>query len=79
VNKILARIQDLGALAWVRFLQSLNAIAISLAGGALVVQQSYPDLVRQIVAKVPGYGGAVGLFLFGVVVHYALRRAAKAA
>lgn len=63
---------------WLRFVQAVNGLAVGLAGGALVVQQSYPDTFKSLVANVPGKYQLLVLFAFGAVVHYALSQAAKA-
>lgn len=59
------------------FIQSLNGIAMALAGGAVVVHEVYPDVVRQLLGKLPPEAAAAGLFVFGVVVHFGLRGAKK--
>lgn len=76
---LLQRIHDIGARAWLQFLQSLNWIMVSLLGGAYVVNETYPDVVRSQIAKLPAYVGIPAILIFGVIVHYAARRAKKAA
>lgn len=65
--------------SWVRLVQTINGIAVSLAGGALIVNQSYPDTFRTIVAELPHHYQLAALFGFGFVVHFALQQAAKPA
>lgn len=69
------RLCAIGALAWMRFVQSLNAIAMTLLGGALVVHQSYPSLLGDLLGPIPLPVKALLLFLFGSAVHLAMRRA----
>ena len=64
--------------AWLVFVQSINAIAMALLGGALIVHQTYPDVLRGLLAGLPPQVGAACLFAFGAIVHWALRRAKKA-
>lgn len=61
----------------IRVVQSLNGVAMAILGGALIVHQTYPDIVRQLLEKLPPSLAAAGLFAFGVAVHLALRRAKK--
>lgn len=77
MTPILQRIHDIGAVAWVRFVQALNWIAASLLASVLIVHQTYPSLISGAVAKMPPWLGIPAIILFCAVVHYALRRAAK--
>lgn len=79
MNAIIQRIHDAGLRAWLLFIQWLNGMAVTLLGGALVVHQSYPNLLGDVLGGVPGPLKVVALFAFGAVVHYALSRAKKAA
>jgi hypothetical protein len=77
MTPIIQRIHDIGAVAWVRFVQALNWIAVSLFGGIVVVQQAYPGVIANAVQKLPPWVGIPAILIFGIMVHYALRRAAK--
>jgi hypothetical protein len=77
MNAIVQRIHDIGVIAWVRFVQALNWIAVSLFGGVVVVNQAYPGVIANAVNKLPPWLGVPAIMIFGIVVHYALRRAAK--
>jgi hypothetical protein len=74
MNRIVQRICDIGALAWLRFVQALNAIAV-----ALFVNQVYPGVIANAVNKLPPALGIPLILAFGVVVHYAIKRAKTAA
>lgn len=63
---------------WLRLVQGLNGLAVTIAGGALVVNQSYPDTFKSLLGSLPGKYQIAALFAFGAVVHYAIRQAAKA-
>jgi hypothetical protein len=78
MNPILQKIRDASTRAWLTFTQALNAIAVSLVGGALVVSTSYPDVVRSVISGAPKPLQIVILMVFGVLVHLALRQAKKA-
>jgi hypothetical protein len=75
MTKLIDKIQAAGARAWLTFIQQLNAIVMAAFGSAIVVHSTYPDVIRQLLSKLPPAIAAVCLFLFGFVVHYALRRA----
>lgn len=77
IKAIIDRVHDVGALAWMRFVQALNWIVISLLGSALVVHQAYPQLISSAISKLPPIAGVPLIFAFGLIVHYALRRAKK--
>ncbi len=77
MNKIIQRVHDIGAIAWLRFVQALNWIAISLFGSVVVVNQAYPGVIAGAVSKLPPLLGIPVIIVFGVLVHYALRRAKK--
>lgn len=79
MNRVLQRIHDIGVVAWVRLVQALNWIMLTLASSALLIHQTYPDLVRATIGKMPPVVGVVAIIIFCGVVHYALRRAAKSA
>jgi hypothetical protein len=72
---ILQRIRDIGFMAWIRFVQALNVILVSLLGSALVIHQAYPGLVAGMIGKLPPAVGVPAIILLGVIIHYALRRA----
>lgn len=78
MNRVLQRIHDIGAVAWIRFVQALNWIAISLLGSVVVINTTYPGAISSIVNKLPPTLGIPFILTFGVAAHYALRRAAKA-
>lgn len=75
MNALTARVHSIGARAWVRFVQVLNVIAASLLGGVAVVSQVYPGVISGAVGKLPPALGIPVIIGFGVLVHYALRRA----
>jgi uncharacterized membrane protein len=78
VNKVLQRIHDIGLAAWLRFVQSLNAIAGVLLGGIVLLNVARPQLAAELTASLSPIG-QLGLGIFWCsVVHYALRRAKKA-
>lgn len=79
MNRILQHLHDIGVIAWVRFVQALNFILISVAGSVLVIHQAYPTLIAGMIGKLPPLAGVPVLLIVGFLVHYALRRAAKAA
>jgi hypothetical protein len=79
MSPIITRIHDIGTRAWVRFVQALNWIAVSLLGSAVVVNEAYPGVIANAVQKLPPWLGIPVIIIFGVIVHYALRRAAKSA
>jgi len=79
MNAILQRLHDIGVVAWVRFVQALNWIAATLMASALIVHQTYPTIISQTIAKMPPLLGIPAIIAFCALVHYALRRAAKAA
>lgn len=73
----MSEIHRIGATFWLRLVQSLNAIAMTLLGGLLLVHESYPSVITGAIAKLPPAIGIPLIFLFGLLVHYALRRAKK--
>lgn len=79
MNRVLQRIHDVGALAWLRLVQSLNWIAVSVLASVAVVNESYPGVISGAVGKLPPWLGIPVILIFGLLVHYALRRAKKAA
>jgi hypothetical protein len=79
MNRIVQRIHDIGAVAWVRFVQALNWIMVSLLASVAVVNETYPGVISNAVQKLPPWLGIPAILIFGLLVHYALRRAAKAA
>jgi hypothetical protein len=60
------------------FVQSLNGIAMAMLGGVAIVYQTFPDVVRSLLSKLPPTAAALALFVFGTAVHLALRQAKKA-
>jgi hypothetical protein len=79
MNQILDKLHSIGAIAWVRFVQALNWIAGSLIAAVLIVHQTYPSVITNAVAKMPPLLGIPAIIAFCLLVHYGLRRAAKAA
>lgn len=71
------RIHEIGTRAWLRFVQWLNWIVISLAGSLIVVHETYPQVISGAVGKMPPWVGIPAIILFGALVHYAIRRAKK--
>lgn len=78
MSRLLQRIHDIGAHAWQTFLQVLNAIAVGLFGGVILVYQTYPGAITNLFSKLSPWIGIPSLITFGIVVHYALGRAKKA-
>lgn len=76
---IFNRCYDFSARAWLLFVQWINAIAMSLLGGALIVHQSYPTIFSDLLGPIPTPTKAAILFAFGTIVHFALRQAKKVA
>lgn len=72
---LLEKIHEIGTQAWVRFVQALNWIAVSIAGSVVVVNATYPGVIAGAINKLPPALGIPGILIFGVIVHYALRRA----
>lgn len=75
MSPIVQKIHDIGTRTWLRFVQALNAILISLAGAAVVVNQAYPGVITGAINKLPPALGIPLLFVLGFLVHYSLRRA----
>lgn len=72
---LLEKIHEIGTRAWVRFVQALNWIAVSIAGSLVVVNATYPGVIAGAINKLPPVLGVPLIVTFGVLVHYALRRA----
>lgn len=79
MNRILQRIGDAGAVAWVRFVQVLNWLALTLAGLAVAFNAMYPQAVSEAAAALPPIGKLAVLAIWAGLVHFGLRRAAKVA
>jgi hypothetical protein len=75
MTSLLERIHEIGTRAWLRFVQALNWIMISVAGSVIVVHETYPQVISGAVGKMPPWLGIPAIFAFGLLVHYALRRA----
>ena len=75
MEKLVDRVHAIGTRAWLKFVQALNWIAISLLGSIVVVNATYPGVISGAVAKLPPVLGIPAILLFGAIVHYALRRA----
>jgi hypothetical protein len=78
MEKWMEELRNAGVHAWLVFVQSINGIAMAVVGGALVVHETYPDVIRGLLSKLPPVWAAVLLFVFGAVVHWGLRQAKKA-
>jgi hypothetical protein len=74
---LLNRIHEIGTRAWLRFVQSLNWIVVSLLTSVAVVHEAYPSVIAGAVGKMPPLLGIPLILAFGLLVHYALRRAKK--
>jgi hypothetical protein len=72
---LLEKVHAIGARAWMRFVQALNWIAVSIAGSLVVVNSTYPGVISSAIGKLPPAVGIPAVVGFGVLVHYALRRA----
>lgn len=79
MSRLVQRIHDIGLIAWLRFVQALNGILVTLLGAALVVHQTYPGLIAQMVGKLPPIIGVPVIIAVGVLIHFALRQAKKSA
>jgi hypothetical protein len=75
MNKVFQEIHAIGTRAWVRFVQALNWIMVSVAGSLVVVNATYPGVIANAINKLPPALGVPLIVIFGVLVHYALRRA----
>lgn len=78
MDKVFERIHAIGALAWVRFVQALNWIALSAAGLIATINAMYPQAVSEAASALPPLVKLGILAVWAALVHYALRRAAKA-
>jgi hypothetical protein len=78
MSPLLTRLHAIAALAWIRFVQALNWIMVSLLASVAVVNATYPGVIANAVQKLPPALGIPAILIFGLLVHYALRRAAKA-
>lgn len=72
---LINRLHEASATAWLRFLEWVNGIAIALVGAIVVVHQAYPQVIAGAVGRLPPIIGIPLIFGFGLLVHYALRRA----
>jgi energy-converting hydrogenase Eha subunit C len=79
MNQLLKRVHDIGVVAWVRFVQALNWIALSVGGLVVAVNSMYPQAVAEATKMMPPVAKLLVLAVWAGLVHYALRRAAKAA
>lgn len=79
MNAVFERIHAVGTIAWVRFVQWLNWIALSAAGLIVAVNAMYPQAVAEATKALPPLAKLAVLAAWAGIVHYALRRAAKAA
>lgn len=79
MTPLLQRIHDIGVIGWARFMQALNAVAGSLFGMILILNAQYPSLIRDVTNGLPLWAQLGGVALFCLLVHYANRRAKKAA
>lgn len=75
MSPLLDRIHAIGTHAWLRFVQALNWIMISLFGSVIVIHETYPQVIAGFVGKLPPIVGIPAIIAFGGLVHYALRRA----
>lgn len=78
MNRVLQRIHDIGAVAWLKFLRLLNALVAVALPSLLIVHQAYPSVITSAIAKLPPAAGIVAILIFCLLVHYALRRSIKA-
>lgn len=79
MNKLLERIHADIATAWVRLVQTLNCIALALAGGAVAINAMYPKAVEEASAALPPIAKLAVMAAWAAIVHYGLRQAGKAA
>lgn len=78
MNKVIQRIHDIGAHAWLLFVQWLNGIAATLIAGIIALNAAYPQFVLQLGGDLPAPLKLAGAGVWALAVHYALRRAKKA-
>lgn len=78
MNRVIQRIHDIGANAWLLLVHTMNWIAVSLLGGVMVVNSTYPGVISNAVNKLSPKLGIPGILIFGTIAHYAIRRARKA-
>lgn len=79
MNRVLERIREISLLAWVRFVQVLNAVAMTIAGSIVAIDAMYHNEISAAIGQLPPLLKILGLGVFGLLVHYGLRRAKKAA
>jgi hypothetical protein len=75
----LARLRTNCTVSWVRLVQALNWLALSLAGLVSVIDAMYHNEVSAAFGHLPPIAKLAALGVWAALVHYGLRRAAKAA
>ncbi len=73
--KLIERIRAAGAIAWLRFVQALNWIALTFGGLILAVNSMFPRAVEEAVGSLPPAAKFAGLALWAGLVHFSIRRA----
>lgn len=66
-------------IAWVRLVQALNWIALTLSGSAVAIDAMFHTQITSGIDQLPPWAKLIGLGVWALMVHYGLRRAAKAA
>lgn len=79
MNRMIARIRDAGVIAWLRFVQLLNWLALSLAGVVVAIDAMYHNEVSKALDSLPPIAKLAALGAWALLVHYGLRSAKKAA
>jgi hypothetical protein len=78
MNAYLQRLHAIGAQAWLRFVQALNALAGTIVGGIVLLNIARPQLAAELTASLSPIQQLVAGVAWCSLVHYALRRAKKA-
>ena len=77
MNAVIARIHAIGQMAWLKFLSNLNALIGVACLGVIMLNQTNPQIVATLTARLTPTQQAVASFAFCCLVQYALRRAKK--
>jgi hypothetical protein len=75
MSPIVQKIHDIGTRTWLRFVQALNWIAVSIAGAAAVFNTMYPRAVEDLAGSLPPWAKLLVLATWAGLIHYSLRRA----
>lgn len=72
---VLARIQAIGNQTWLRIVRYLNVIVASILGGAVLLNQAYPNILDQLDHSFPSWVKFVAGIAWFSFIHYALTQA----